>query len=66
MLPRWENPPSTFADDAIGEKLIFAVSTSVPGRSFVFRANAIVIVTRQKIDIGTLNAFRLSTNKEGV
>jgi len=57
--------PLTFADGAIGEKLIFAVSTGAPGRSFVFHTNAIVIVTRREIDTESLNAFRLSTSKEG-
>lgn len=53
-----------FAGDAIGEKLIFAVSTGASGRSFVFRTNA--IVTGRKIDTGPLNAFRPLTSKEGV
>jgi len=55
-----------FVGDAIGEKLIFAVSTGAPGRSFVFRTNAIVIVIRREIDTESLNAFHLSTSKENI
>lgn len=53
-----------FAGDAIGEKLIFAVSTGTPGRSFVFRTNAIVIVTGREIDTESLNLSSIDEQRE--